>query len=188
MARGRKRKSDAQKAAEAQSRAADALVRLPQDKDARVALFSELDELKDAARDAANGVGEQKKRMAKVFGLDPVAIQIIQKLRSLPTGRREATIRQVRLAIDDFEMDAQLDLFLDDAAPGGVEPDNGSVFDATASGERHDAERGDDPGRARKRQTKVPAPVEGTPGIPLDEAERLFTEANKAAFEHRSVN
>lgn len=187
MARGKK--TEAQKAEEAQNRAADALLRLPQDRDARHELFTELDDLKDAARDKANAVGEQKKRMAKVFGLDPVAIQIIQKLRGLPDGRREAVIRQVTFAIGDFDLDDQLDLFMSDSAPGGADPESGSVFDATGAGERHDAERKDDPARARRRSPKTEAPAhEPSPGIPLDEAERRFTEASAAAFEHRSVN
>lgn len=183
MPRGRKAKSPEQIENEAAALADDALLRLPRDEAARKELFTELDDRKDAAREASNAVGEQKKRMAKVFGLDPVAIQAFNAIRKLSTGRRECAIRQLYFLIDDFGLDDQLDMFLSEAEPAGMDPDDGPAFDNSTAAERLGVEpEGDDAPAPPKREHKP------SPGLPLDEAERRFKEANAAAFEHRVVN
>jgi hypothetical protein len=183
MARGRKAKTQEQKEAEAARLADDALLRLPREPERRKELFAELDDKKDAAREASNAVGEQKKRMAKVYGLDPVAIQCFNAIRKLSSGRRECAIRQLRFLIDDFGLDDQLDMFLSESEPAGMDPDDGPAFDNSTAAER----LGGEPEEEDEPEAPPPA-AKPSAGIPLEEAERRFKEASAAAFEHRSVN
>lgn len=201
MARGRPRTSPEAKAAKkasaqaakAQSIAADALTRIPELAGPIIELFDELRALKSATQSAAGEVGAQKKRMSEVFGIDPKTTAIIQGIQALPSGRREAVIRQVKCLIDKLGLDAQLDLFNDGVAVRAA-PDEGSVFDKTGAGEHVSAERGDDPGRARKsvggppRAPVIPTPNVGVEGLaagikPLEEpeAKRARIEAEKQA-------
>lgn len=175
MARGRPRTSPEAKAAKkaekeaanAQNIAADALSKIPEEPERVREFFDELRACKSEARSAAGNTSAQKKRMHEVFGIDPVTTAIIEKLESLKSGRRECVIRQVRRLCEMLGLDAQLDLFNDNAS-GKTDPDEGSVFDRTGAGAAVGAERGDDPGRASKRRGPPAPPATATPNVGVE--------------------
>lgn len=185
MARGRPRISPEAKAAKkeraeadkASALAANALAKLPAEKEKRDELWQELEALKSEASGVSGSISAQKKRMTEVFGITKAAMQIRAILNKCRAGEYEATVEQVQLFMQDTNRPIQLSMKLE---PGkGVADDQGSVFDKTSAGEHVEAERGDDPGRARKRSAPAPTPaaapanvgVEGlAAGIkPLDE-------------------
>ncbi|TVR06664.1 MAG: hypothetical protein EA385_15210 [Salinarimonadaceae bacterium] len=182
MARGRPRKTEGQKQASAEAKAqdiaADALLKFPADQEVRKEQFENLRRLKSDAQAAAGEISGAKKKMQDVYGIDSATIKIVEQLKALKDGRRECVIRQVQFFIKDFGLDSQLSLF-DDGAVGNVEPDTGSVFDKTQSGKSQKAERGDDPGRARKSTAEAAPPPAPSGAIPLDEARKKFEEAKK---------
>jgi hypothetical protein len=118
--------------------------------------------LQSEASEAAGYIGAHKKRLQSIYGADPVVPPIIQRLAKLPEGRRSTVIRQINHLIERLVLDNQPELPLH--APGSRAPDAGPIFDQTETGERHDAERADDPARARKRKDdghKGPRVAEG---------------------------
>lgn len=206
MARGRRPSSPEQKAAKKERAAADkaealagnALAKLPAEKEKRDELWQELDALKSEASGVSGSISAQKKRMNEVFGITKAAMQIRAILNKCRAGEYEATVQQVQLFMADTNRPFQLSMSLE---PGkGVADDQGSVFDKTGSGDKVAADRGDDPGRARKsvggppRAPAIPTPNVGVEGLaagikPLEdpEAKRARIEAEKqadaAAFE-----
>lgn len=189
MPRGRSALSADQKAekkAQAdRNLAADALLRLPAEQSSRKELFEKLRDLESEAKAAAAEAGGQKKRMKSVYGMTPASIGIMKTLLKLSPGECTATIRQVQLFIKDHALDAQADLFNHAGEPGTATPDEGSAFDNTGAGERHAAERGDDPGRARKRKTGEAPPAAPSAAMPLEEAKAAFEKASQDAQEKK---
>lgn len=190
MARGRPRLSPEAKSAKkeraeadkASALAANALAKLPAEKEKRDELWQELEALKSEASGVSGSISAQKKRMTEVFGITKAAMQIRAILNKCRAGEYEATVEQVQLFMQDTNRPIQLSMKLE---PGkGVADDQGSVFDASHSGETVGAERGDDPGRARKSASAPPAPPPPSPAISLDEARAKF-EATKAAGDER---
>lgn len=188
MARPRKSLSPEQKnikkeraeADKAQALASNALAKLPAEKEKRDELWQELEACKSASATAAGEMSAHKKRMTEVFGITKAAIKIRAILDACKAGEYEATVQQITLFMKDTNRPFQLSMPLE---PGkGVQEDGGSVFDKSRSGETVGAERGDDPGRARRAQSAPPPAPTPTPTIALSEfRERL--EANKAAGE-----
>jgi len=178
--------------------AANALSKLPAEKEARDELWRELDGLVSEGQGVAGQISQQKKRMSEVFGITKEAMQIRKILSKCRDGVYEATVEQVQLFMADTNRPFQISMKLE---PGkGVADDQGSVFDKTGSGDKVAAERGDDPGRARKsvggppRAPAIPTPNVGVEGLaagikPLEDPEekRARIEAEKqadaAAFE-----
>lgn len=190
MARGRPRLSPEAKSAKKERAEADkasalaqnALAKLPAEKEKRDELWQELDALKSEASGVSGSISAQKKRMTEVFGITKAAMQIRAILNKCRAGEYEATVEQIQLFMQDTNRPIQLSMKLE---PGkGVAEDQGSVFDASHSGETVSAERGDDPGRARKSTIAPPAPPAPSAAISLDEARAKF-EANKAAGDER---
>lgn len=194
MARGKPRLSPEQKAAKKERAAADkasalaanALAKLPAEKERRDELWQELEACKTASATAAGDMSAHKKRMTDVFGITKAAIKIRGILDACKAGEYEATVEQVTLFMQDTNRPFQFAMKLE---PGkGVQDDGGSVFDKTNAGDHVAAERGDDPGRARKRAGGPPAPTAApTPGIPLDEAKEKFEAAKDAAESKRAA-
>lgn len=150
-----KAKKEADKAA---AWVSNALAKLPGEKAKRLEIFLEADNLKIAAQAAAADVGAHKKRMTEVFGYTKEAIKIIDILKKCKQGVYEATVQQIRLAMDDIDrpMEAQLET---DLKPGqGVHPDDD---DAPVMDETFEAQRGDDPARAQKREPYSGRPIKG---------------------------
>jgi hypothetical protein len=177
MAKGRKANEVERALGKAQNAAADALLQFPADPEKiREEFINIPSRLKSAAQSAAGEMGSHKKRLQELYRVDPVVLPMVARLQSLPAGRQAAAWRQLAYLARVLSIDPQLDLF-NDSAVGQVEPDNGSVFDKTGSGERHAAERGDDPGRARRRQDEAPPVAPPSPAISLDDARAAF-EAN----------
>lgn len=175
----KKAKKDRIAADKAQALAANALAKLPSEKEQRDELFRELDACLSSQQSAAGDVSAQKKRMHQVFGITKQAMQIRSILNKCPDGVYEATMQQVQLFMADTNRPIQLSMKLE---PGkGVADDQGSIFDKTSAGEHVGAERGDDPGRASKRAGGPPPAPTPTPGIPLEEAEAKFKAAGEAA-------
>lgn len=185
--RGRPRMSDEEKSlrkaekelAKFAALAANALAKLPAEKQRRDEIFAEEKELREGVRSAAGALAAHKKREREVYGMTPKALRIRDILLSCKDGEYEATCEQVQLFMQDAGRPFQLSMQLQ---PGkGVGEDTGSVFDTTAAGEHVSAERGDDPAKARKRTAKAPEPAaEPAPGLSIEEAERRFREANEA--------
>lgn len=179
---GRKRLSDAEKARRtqekedraAQNRASAAVERFPEDKEKRLELFQERDALVTESHGVSGKVSAHQKRMREVFGHHPMAVKIRDAMLKARPGEREAIVAQVRLMLEDAGCEVQFDLF--HSQPGKAsEQDNGSVFDRGAAGERQGQEQ-PDPARAQRAAAeKAPEPTP-TPGIPLDEAEKAFSE------------
>lgn len=145
--------------------AANALAKLPAEKEARDELWRELDGLIAEGQGVAGSISAQKKRMQDVFGITKQAMQIRKILNACRDGVYEATCEQVQLFMADTNRPFQLAMKLE---PGkGVQEDGGSVFDKTSAGEHVEAERGDDPGRARKRSAAPPAPTP-TPNVGVE--------------------
>lgn len=173
--------------------AANALAKIPEEKERRDELWRELDALIAEGQGVAGQISQQKKRMTEVFGITKPAMAIRKILNKCRDGEYEATVEQVALFMRDTNRPFQLSMKLE---PGkGVQEDGGSVFDKTSAGEHVGAERGDDPGRASKRRGP-PAPpaaatlnvgVEGlAAGIKQKEApedKRARIEAQKASDE-----
>ncbi|MEN3238241.1 hypothetical protein PUR29_32865 [Methylobacterium ajmalii] len=185
---GRKRLSEAEKARRtqekedraAQNRASAAVERFPEDKEKRLELFQERDALAAKNHSVSGEMSAHQKRMREVFGHHPTAIKIRDLILKARPGEREAIAIQARLMLEDAGCEIQFDLF--HSQPGKAsEQDNGSVFDRGAAGQRQGQEQ-PDPARAQRAAAeKAPEPTP-TPGIPLDEAEKAFTE-NLAASE-----
>jgi len=193
MARGKPRLSPEQKAAKKERAAADkasalaanALAKLPAEKERRDELWQELEACKTASATAAGEMSAHKKRMTETFGITKAAIKIRGILDACKAGEYEATVEQVTLFMQDTNRPFQFSMKLE---PGkGVADDQGSVFDKTGAGDHVAAERGDDPGRAQRRSGQPPAPAAPTPGIPLDEAEAKFKEAKEAGEAKRAA-
>lgn len=202
-AKATKKNRDAE--SNAQSMAADALLCFPADMEKQREEFVDLvDQLTSAAKAAAADAGAHKKRLVELYKVEPWVIGALKAIRKLGPGKRERAIRQFVYLVKRLQYDAQLDLFNADAAPGGAEPDQGSVFDKTGSGDKVSAERGDDPGRARKsaggppKAPAIPTPNVGVEGLaagikPLEapEEKRARIEAEKkadaAAFDDDAV-
>lgn len=150
----------------AEALAANALAKLPAEKESRDELWQELDALKSEASGVSGSISAQKKRMTEVFGITKAAMQIRAILNKCRSGEYEATVQQVQLFMADTNRPFQLSMSLE---PGkGVADDQGSVFDSSRSGETVAAERGDDPGRASKRRGPPPAPVVTTPNVGVE--------------------
>ena len=186
MARPRKSLSPEQKsvkkeraeADKAQALASNALAKLPAEKEKRDELWQELEACKSASATAAGEMSAHKKRMNEVFGITKPAIKIRAILDACKAGEYEATVQQITLFMKDTNRPFQLSMPLE---PGkGVQEDEGSVFDRTRSGGTVSAERGDDPGRARRAQSAPPPAPTPSPAIALSEF-REKLEANKAA-------
>lgn len=194
MARGKPRISPEQKAAKkervaadkASALAANALAKLPAEKERRDELWQELEACKTASATATGEMSAHKKRMTEVFGITKAAIKIRGILDACKAGEYEATVEQVTLFMQDTNRPFQFSMKLE---PGkGVAEDEGSVFDKTGAGDHVAAERGDDPGRAQRRSGQPPTPTAApTPGIPLDEAEAKFKEAKEAGDAKRAA-
>lgn len=175
----KKAKKERAEADKAQALASNALAKLPAEKEKRDELWQELDALIAEGQGVAGSISAQKKRMSEVFGITKVAMQIRKILNKCRSGEYEATVEQVTLFMADTNRPFQFSMKLE---PGkGVADDQGSIFDKTAAGEQVGAERGDDPGRARKSSGGPPPAPTPTPGIPLDEAEVKFKEAKELA-------
>ncbi len=173
-------RKDAKAAQEAQAKASNALARLPADVERRNELWHQFDALKAQSQGINGEVSQHKKRMNTVFGITKAAMSIRNTLINCPDGDYEATVEQVILFMRDFNRPFQLSMFKSE--PGkGVDEDEGAVFDGTRAGERHSAERLDDPGRARKVPEPAAIPNGPTPVVSLEEAERLFRERHNAA-------
>jgi len=181
----KQQRKDSKNADKAQALADNALAKLPADKDRRNELWRELDALRSEGHGVSGQISQHKKRMHEVFGVTKSAMQIRAILAKCKDGEYEATVQQVQLFLDDMGRPIQLSMNLE---PGkGVAEDSGSVFDKSTSGERHDAERGDDPGRARRRSVPSGPPPAPSPAMPLDEAEAAFT-ANVHKLNRRSAD
>ena len=150
----------------AEALAANALAKLPAEKERRDELWRELDGLIAEGQGVAGQISQQKKRMADVFGITKAAMQIRKILNNCRDGEYEATVQQVQLFMADTNRPFQLSMSLE---PGkGVAEDNGSVFDSSRSGETVAAERGDDPGRASKRRGPPAPPPVSTPDVGVE--------------------
>lgn len=146
--------------------AANALAKIPAEKERRDELWRELDTAVSAQQSAAGEVSAQKKRMTEVFGITKEAMQIRKILNKCPDGVYQATVEQVALFMQDTNRPIQLAMKLE---PGkGVQDDEGSVFDKTNAGDHVSAEHGDDPGRARKRSAAPPAAPAATPNVGVE--------------------
>lgn len=174
MARGRPRMSPEAKAAKKERAAADkaaalaanALAKLPPEKERRDEIWQELEALKSEASGVSGSISAQKKRMTEVFGITKAAMQIRAILNKCRAGEYEATVEQVQLFMQDTNRPIQLSMKLE---PGkGVAEDEGSVFDASKSGETVGAERGDDPGRAQKRKSPPAPSAAATPNVGVE--------------------
>ncbi|KMO34290.1 hypothetical protein VP06_14550 [Methylobacterium aquaticum] len=166
----------------AQNRASAAVERFPEDKEKRLELFQERDALVTESHGVSGKMSAHQKRMREVFGHHPMAVKIRDAMLKARPGEREAIVAQVRLMLEDAGCEVQFDLF--HSQPGKPsEQDNGSVFDRGAAGERQGQEQFD-PARAQKAATETAPEPAPTPGIPLDEAEKVFTK-NLAAAEAR---
>ncbi len=179
---GRKRLSETEKARRtqekedraAQNRASAAVERFPEDKEKRLELFQERDALVTESHGVSGKMSAHQKRMREVFGHHPMAVKIRDAMLKARPGEREAIVAQVRLMLEDAGCEVQFDLFR--SQPGQAsEQDNGSVFDRGATGERQGQEQFDPARAQRAAAEKAPEPTP-TPGIPLDEAEKAFTE------------
>lgn len=174
MARGRPRLSPEAKAAKKEKVAADkaaalaanALAKIPEEKERRDELWRELDALIAEGQGVAGQISQQKKRMTEVFGITKPAMAIRKILNRCRDGEYEATVEQVALFMRDTNRPFQLSMKLE---PGkGVQEDGGSVFDKTSAGENVSAERGDDPGRASKRRGPPAPPAAATPNVGVE--------------------
>lgn len=174
MARGRPRISPEAKAdkkaraaaAKAQALASNALAAIPQDKDLRDEFWRELDSLTAEGKGIAGQISQHKKRGNELWKVTKQAMQIRAILMRCPDGVYEATVEQVQLFMQDTNRPIQLSMKLE---PGkGVAEDEGSIFDKTSAGEHVEAERGDDPGRARKRSGPPAPPAATTPNVGVE--------------------
>jgi hypothetical protein len=154
-----------------------ALAKMPAEKERRDELFAEAERLKTEQQGISGKISQHRKRLIDVFGFTAQALQIRKILKDAPDGVYEATVKQLKIMLDDLNRPFQLDMFADLKPGVPVEGDQGSVFDASKSGEKIDTERKDDPGKARRRNGKNASPPPApTPGIPLAEAEEKFTD------------
>lgn len=201
MARPSKKTKPKDDAATAQNLAADALLQFPKPIEILREEFIETPDTLNAEKETAAAsmasaraaIKEHEKRQAKLYRVEPKALKMLNDVRGLPDGRRQRVIRQFMFLVKQLGLDDQLDLFNDTAAAGGAEPEEGSVFDKTSSGDKVAAERGDDPGRASKRRGPPAPPPVTTPNVgveglaagikPLEspEEKRARIDAQKAA-------
>lgn len=188
MARGRpkldpevkRQRKEAKEAAQASALAANALAKLPAEKDSRDELFREAEALKSEAQAVAGQIAQHKKRMREVYGITKQADRIRAILLSCPDGVYEATLEQVALFIRDAGRPFQLPLDLQ-PGKGVADHDDAPMFDATASGERQASEAAGDPGKARKPRAQKGAPPAPTGSLTPEEAKAAFqANAHKA--------
>lgn len=164
--------------------AATALSKVPETKEKRDELFREAEALKKHQQELSGRISQHRKRMTDVYGLHPKTIQLRQQILDLPDGVYEAVCKQLKLVLEDAGRPFQLHLFEDYSHEIGKLPpgDDAPLFDATTGGERTAAERGDDPGRARRLKVVANEP-KPSDGIPLNEAEEKFSETLRKANE-----
>ena len=164
---------------QAPSAAATALDNIPTDKLQRRREFIDYPrELKAEAQAAAQAVGAQNKRLSEVFGVEKKVLSWVKDVNTMTPDVRARALRQFAFFIKDFDLTEQLDLFNDNGQPGGVEKskDDGSVFDKTGN---RAAPKTSVAADAPKKLTGAEPPAHvPTPGIPLDEAQQKFEEAN----------
>lgn len=197
MARGRGRPAldPEEKAARKAERDAKAAVhdwdaRLPSEPEKRVELLDGLRRKQDDLAEQTKGIRDEIhvsgeiKRLTKVFGLRKPALNVKRIMDRLPSEEeRTAVWHQVQMMASDCKWDSAPGLFDVDMI-GRTAPEDGSIFDKTGAGEKQAAERGDDPGRARKRGGGPPAAPVDTGSLstePGGEAEQAFNAANAAA-------
>lgn len=180
MARKAKPKTKNQKTDEmvkAEVRVSDAILRFPTSEEkTREEFITTLNALQSEAAEAAGAIGNHKKRLQTIYGVDPVVPPIIQRLAKLPEGRRAVVIRQMDHLIEWLKLDSQLELPLH--PPGSRAPDAGPVFDQTKAGERHGKETADQ-ARAGKRADNGHVKGRSAPGLSPEEALKGFQEANE---------
>ena len=177
--RGRPKLTDDQKAVN------DWDARLPAEPERRCEILDGLRRKEETLREQTKEIRDEihvsgeVKRLTSVFGIRKAAINVKRIIDKLGSPEEVTAVwHQVQMMASDFKWDSAPGLF-DITTIGKTAPENGSIFDKTSSGEKQASERGDDPGRARKRGGKgaAPAPVD-TGKLSDDEALAVF-EANK---------
>lgn len=180
MARGHPRLSPEAKAAKkaqkeaanAQNLAADALLCFPADREKLKEEFIDIPaQLAAEKAEAASAASAHEKRLAELYKAGGKARSWFRQALAMKNGHRQREIRQFLFLVREFNLDNQLDLFNEAAAPGGASPEDansGAVFDQTNAGEHVGAERGDDPGRANKRRGPPAPPAATTPNVGVE--------------------
>lgn len=180
MARG---KTDNPKVLESKKEGASlvstALDNLPRDPlDFRREFVTYADQLEKDKKEAANEHAAHIKSLTERFGTSPFHIATMKKLRGMSTEMRTRELRQLVYALKVLELtDPQLNLFNDAGEAGGmtIDKNDKSVFDASGN---KAAPKSSEREPAKKLTGAEPPPHVPTPGIPLDEAQRKFEEAN----------
>ncbi len=145
----------------------NALAKVQQSKEDRNEFWREGDSLKAAAQGAAGDIGAFKKRANQVFGWTKPAMAIRATLLKCSDGEYEATLKQVRLMMEDIERPFQMGLPLEDVGKGAEVEDTAPLFDQGAIAGKVAAEPNLE---VKKKLTGAEPPAHvPSPGIPLDE-------------------
>lgn len=188
--RGRPKLSEEDKAARKEERELNAArdwgAKMPKDDEQRTEAFVILraneQKLKDTTAKAKESVTEARDRLTKQHGWHKAVIAFDALMEKQSAGVRAMIWRQLKQRSKDAFWDTQFDMFDESGGVGEQGSDTGPVMDSANVGERQAAERGDDPGRARKRSGgPPPAPVDtgSLDNSPRGEAEKLFEAASK---------
>lgn len=165
---------------------ANACLMMPATDERRAEEIGKLHELRDREKEAVAdakadvGLKDHAKRLTDVYGMSKPTLKIMQILDKVKApGERAAILTQVSLLSQSVGyMDKDLVSLAQDAAAsaGQQRDDQGSIFDKTSEGQRRGGSEAQPKHLEQKVEAAGPAP---TPGLPLDEALRLF-EAAKA--------
>lgn len=163
----------------------DALLRLPESRDDRLALIHgyrrekalENDKIAQAKKDV--GSSETLKRLTGTYGLKPQAIRTINVLAEMAPTDRSAALRQI---ISHGEDEGWIipDLFDHGAYGVGTNDDAGETggFDKTSEGQRRGGAKAEP--RTTEQMAASHEPPGTGPGLPPEEIIRRFEEANAA--------
>lgn len=172
---------EAKAASEAETKVVEAILIFPADAEKLKEEFIDRPlqydaDLKGARQGPAAVIAHHNMRLKKIYQADPKVAGFIKWLAALSSEKRSVALRQTKYLLERLPLDDMPELPLYE--PGTIAPDEGSLFDESGAGERHTAERQDDPGRAQKRGRRDPAPApQPAAGMPLDEAEEAFQRA-----------
>lgn len=162
------------------SAAASALDNYPKEKiDFQREFVDHLKILEEDKKAASNEYAAHVKGLTEKYNREPAVGKMIKAVAGLTADRRARALVQFIFELKKMNLDEQLDLFNSIGEPGGLVNTDGkdekTVFDAAGN---KAAPKASERETVKKLTGAEPPAHVPTPGIPLDEAQKRFEEAN----------
>lgn len=156
-----------------------ALARMPKSKEKRLELMHIKASIKAEQRRVAGEMQDHMRLLREDHGYTREALKIHETILKIPEGQREGILKQVGVLNSDMGISIQTSLMFDSMPDGvgeEVEPDNGPVFDGTATGKRQGS-------KLAANDPAAPPTTSAAPTLGLTEEQALagFEEGKAAA-------